>query len=898
MQQPQLTPPPDEDEDILGCDAPLNVSVPGVAPIQITNDNVHDWTADLPQTEHVHFFRNRDWSGTALGPLKDWSPTLRLFTGFVLADSRAACLWWGPSLVAIYNAAYAPLAAQVHPALMGSKFLQSYPDLWPTISAYFEECRRTGAGVKYSSAPTLAERKGWTEEAWFSGAFTPVGLAHSPEGFYNSTYEVTSQKIADRCTSMLNSLAAVPSQTIDDAFAHILTTLKTNALDIPLAILYKFGENVNMGPSALQLRGYIGLPKGHNLIVESAYIESEEGLIPDMRRAGSEAIIIDYDERFDSASWQGWGSPSKKIAVLPITSGLRLFGYLVMGLNPHRPYDTFCEQFVRDTTRMVSSIVAAAVDFESSKKRQEQLEADLAFSDLQLRHLIDHASVGMCHISLDGNMLWANEHYYRLAGMSAEQHAGPFAFLDACVEADRSKSIDAWDALLAGVDHVTVEMRLKRIYEAPIGESEPAQIQVLAFPYRDSETGQVKSIMACTTDISRLKWAQAFQARLAAEAKEAKRQQEAFIDVVSHEMRNPLSAIVHCADAIASVMEEVKLADISAEAMEALNDNVQSANVILQCANHQKRIIDDILTLSKLDSMLLSIYPVAVDPRKLIDNIVNMFDAELKSTGIECKVSPGQSLVDLGIDCVYTDPSRVTQVFINLLTNAIKFVNPSKEPCISIRFGASISTPRAFFPESMFWATESKQDRDVTSSPEWGHGEEVYLTFSVRDSGIGLEDKDIRKIFERFRQANVKTHVKYGGSGLGLFISKELTEKQGGEIGVSSILGEGSTFGFYVKTRRVQPQPEVSSHLTVCGRQKSVGRNFRVLLVEDNIINQQVLGKQLKKAGCMVNVANHGLEALKALEEETFDIVLMDLEMPVSVKQDWAGLNSRHLTLK
>jgi signal transduction histidine kinase len=885
MQQPQLTPPPDENEVILGCDAPLSMPILG-APLPLRKDDAHDWTADLPQTEHIRFFRNTDWSSTPLGPLKGWSPTLRLFTGFVLADSRAACLWWGPSLIAIYNEAYAPLAAQRHPLLMGSTFQKGYPELWPAIDAYFEQGRRTGAGANYSSSvPTLVQRKGWVEETWFSGGFTPIGPTYNPEGFYNSTYEVTSQKLADRRTSMLNSLAAVPSQTIDDAFAHTSTTLKTNPLDIPLAMLYKLEDNV--GPSALQLCGYTGLPKGHNLIVESAYIESEQGLIPDMRRAGLEAIIIDYDERFDAADWQGWGSPSKKIAILPITSGQRLFGYLVMGLNPHRPYDTLCEQFVRDTTRMVSSIVTAAVDFESTKKRQEQLEADLAFSDLKLRHLIDHASVGMCHISLDGCMLWANEHYYRLAGMSAENHAEPFSFLNVYYDPDRPKAVDAWDALLAGVDHVTVEMRLKRIYEAPVGESEPAQIQVLAFPYRDSETGQVKSIMACTTDISRLKWAQSFQARLAAEAKEAKRQQEAFIDVVSHEMRNPLGAIVHCADAIASAMEEVKLAHIPTEALEALNDNAQSANVILQCANHQKRIIDDILTLSKLDSMLLSIYPVAVEPRKLIDNIVNMFGAELKSNNIDCQIRPGQSLADLGVDYVYLDPSRVTQVFINLLTNAIKFVKPSKKPSISIRFGACISKPRAFFPDNMFWATESKQNEDVTSSPEWGHGEEVYLTFSVRDSGIGLDNKEIHKIFERFRQASVKTHVKYGGSGLGLFISKELTEKQGGEIGVSSVSGEGSTFGFYVKSRRVQQQPVMFRRMTVRGRQQEkADQKLRVLLVEDNIINQQVLGKQLKKAGCIVNVANHGLEALKILEEETFDVVLMDLEMPVRIYED------------
>jgi hypothetical protein len=141
----------------------------------------------------------------------------------------------------------------------------------------------------------------------------------------------------------------------------------------------------------------------------------------------------------------------------------------------------------------------------------------------------------------------------------------------------------------------------------------------------------------------------------------------------------------------------------------------------------------------------------------------------------------------------------------------------------------------------MFWAT-SEQDSDVTNTPEWGSGEEMFLTFSVQDSGIGLLEQDIAKIFGRFQQANVKTHVKYGGSGLGLFISKKLTEKQGGEIGVSSVQGQGSTFGFYVKARRGERQSSTATGQLINGNQDlgTADKQLSVLLVEDNIINQQV----------------------------------------------------------
>jgi len=291
-----------------------------------------------------------------------------------------------------------------------------------------------------------------------------------------------------------------------------------------------------------------------------------------------------------------------------------------------------------------------------------------------------------------------------------------------------------------------------------------------------------------------------------------------------------------------------------------------------------------VLTLSKLDSMLLSITPTPVKPANLASSIVSMFEAELSNNKIQHTILDDQSLASLNVNYLMFDPSRVTQVFINLLTNAIKFVKPSSAPRIEVHFGACLHNPRALFPADMFWATASRLDNNVTNSPEWGTGEEVYLAFSVKDTGIGLKDEEIQNIFERFKQANVKTHVKYGGSGLGLFISKELTEKQGGEIGVSSVSGRGSTFGFYVKTRRAEKRRRsidaVPNELAEL-KDITAQQPLQVLLVEDNIINQKVLEKQLKKAGCVVSVANHGLEALETLEKQIFDVVLMDLEMPV-----------------
>lgn len=176
-----LTPPPDDG----GIGAPPTATTAATA-----IDKQYDWTAALPQTDHVRFFRNTDWSRTLLGPLSSWSPTLRLFATHVLVDSRAACLWWGDDinhLTAIYNECYAPLAAGAHPRLMGSIFQDSYPDLWPTIRPYFEQAKRTGLGINYSAdCSTIVERNGYREEAFFSGGFIPVGMPGAVQGYTNT----------------------------------------------------------------------------------------------------------------------------------------------------------------------------------------------------------------------------------------------------------------------------------------------------------------------------------------------------------------------------------------------------------------------------------------------------------------------------------------------------------------------------------------------------------------------------------------------------------------------------------------------------------------------------------------------------------------------------------------
>jgi len=289
-----------------------------------------------------------------------------------------------------------------------------------------------------------------------------------------------------------------------------------------------------------------------------------------------------------------------------------------------------------------------------------------------------------------------------------------------------------------------------------------------------------------------------------------------------------------------------------------------------------------------------------------------MFAKEMHGNGISAVVTAHASYAELHVDEVLADAARLTQILMNMLTNAIKFVKAEPTRQIKVQYGACKSLPRAAFPAEIHWAPRS-QAEDVTQPEEWGEGEQIYLTFSVEDTGIGIGPNQISMIFKRFEQANIKTHVFYGGSGLGLFVSKKLTEKLGGEIGVLSTLGQGSLFVFYILVRRVlkvralppthylplRSLPTswslispVMSPMDEKQEPRKREKTIHVLLVEDNIVNQQVLRKQLTRAHCTVHTANHGADALEQLRNMNcyvdrtkggtpVDVVLMDTQMPV-----------------
>lgn len=313
--------------------------------------------------------------------------------------------------------------------------------------------------------------------------------------------------------------------------------------------------------------------------------------------------------------------------------------------------------------------------------------------------------------------------------------------------------------------------------------------------------------ICAVVDITELKTAELAQERTAIDAKDRKQQQERFIDMVSHEIRNPLSAVLHLAEEIKETSKAMKG---GGPRPEQIAEIIDAAETILVCVSHQSVLVDDILNFSKLDSAMMSLAPSVSQPKWVLSKQLKVFQAELKNNRIGFEYALDVTFGENGVDWVVADLTRIKQVLVNLMTNAIKFTSKTNgERRITVAVGSSIDRPKSYPPDVVFF-DDYKEERDQTRTPEWGDGPPLYLMIAVKDTGIGISEQEQVRLFERFRQATPKTSEKYGGSGLGLSISRKLCQLHGGDIGVGSHEGQGSTFGFYFKVRRASPPADES----------------------------------------------------------------------------------------
>jgi PAS domain S-box-containing protein len=740
------------------------------------------------------------------------------------------------------------------------------------------------------------------------------------------------------------------TRTVKNFWGRVLDGLQHNHSDVPFALLYSIAEvdeadtashssDSTISMKSCLLEGSIGIPKGHAAALPKLDLKrSQEGFVPAFREAMRTREPTTLQTRdgtlpeslLDGIEWRGYGDPCKEAIIFPVrpTNGDNVFAFLLIGINPRRAYDEEYKAFASMLNRQLATSLASVLLFEDEMRRsrneaetaaqqREQLSKQLELQTSRMRRMTELSPLGMYLFDPEGVLLEANDRYFEMTGTPRDDKDHEFMN----VIADRSYDVakDMWKEMLTTLKPSVREIQLRNPQLRPHDLSgNTIEYWVLASSQPElAPSGEVISIMGSIADISHLKWAQALQQTRLREAEETKRQQNEFIDITSHEMRNPLSAILICADDIRDTLTQHSF---RGEDRQVVTECLEAANNIALCVQHQKSIVDDILTVSKLDSNLLLITPVPTQPVAIVQRAMSMFYPECQTKEIEFKFVPHASLEYYGIDWVLLDPTRLMQITVNLITNAIKFTQYCHKRNISVHISVSAHEPE--LSKGFDYVPTRGVPVDLANRESWGPGQLFYLHIDVTDTGCGLTAEEKARLFERFAQASPRTHAHYGGSGLGLFISRQLAELHGGQIGVSSESGIGSTFGFFLQCKRTSsvsvrptlsrqpsmhkdPSPPTQSSQELFDTMASPEiiqssqselppdtgvDKLHILIVEDNLVNQRVLSKQLTKAGCIISTADNGLFALEHLNTTTFygsnttgkplSIILMDLEMP------------------
>ena len=312
------------------------------------------------------------------------------------------------------------------------------------------------------------------------------------------------------------------------------------------------------------------------------------------------------------------------------------------------------------------------------------------------------------------------------------------------------------------------------------------------------------------------------------EAEQAARIKSDFLSVMSHEIRTPMNAIIGTTHLL---LEESP----NKGQMNNLNSLKYAADSLVQ-------LINDILDLNKIESGKIQLEDVEFDFPELVRNINNLFKpkAQEKQIGFDVLIAPGIDRYLQG------DPGRLSQVLNNLISNALKFTD--------------------------------KGQVDLRIYEERDHENWVELCFEVRDTGVGIPQDKLQSIFETFTQATSSTTRKFGGTGLGLTISKRLLELQESNIRVESELGKGSIFSFCLRFSKVADQDSKRREQEKIEYLPLPGLN--VLVVDDNVMNRVVLEQFLEKWQISFKSVAGGKDALVIIEKESFNLILLDIQMP------------------
>jgi PAS domain S-box-containing protein len=453
----------------------------------------------------------------------------------------------------------------------------------------------------------------------------------------------------------------------------------------------------------------------------------------------------------------------------------------------------------------------------------------------RVREALDILNEGLMIVSLDDRILLANNALARTASCSADSLVGRKAGEMNLKRNDSSTTMPWSECGLAErpVSGVTMD------FVDPSGEKQIFKVN--CSPLFGNE-GKIRGVMVSLDDVTLLEKNKVDLKIAKDEADAANKAKGDFLANMSHEIRNPMNAIVGFTDILRRGLEESEAT------------RTTYLNTIHASGTHLVELINDILDFSKIEAGKLELEIRECSPYQLMNEVVNVLRMKAEQQSLSLSINLRGAIPET----IQADPTRLRQILMNLVGNAIKFTADG-----GVRIVASM------------------EDKDG----------QPFLRFEVTDTGIGMTHEQIGRLFQEFMQADSSVTRRFGGTGLGLAISKRLTEAMGGQIAVRSEPGVGSTFYFSIATGDLSGVPmldaeQASEKFRSATRSKQHGlrvyfKTARVLITDDTPANRQLAGLVLRKAGLTVDEAENGAIAVEKASRGTYDLLLMDMQMPV-----------------
>ena len=451
-----------------------------------------------------------------------------------------------------------------------------------------------------------------------------------------------------------------------------------------------------------------------------------------------------------------------------------------------------------------------------------QAEQTLKRQEEKYRNIIDNMQLGLVEMDLEDRVRYANRSYCQMMGYAPEELLGeqlhPLIMSPPEIEALRARMTDRRRGISGSYE---LQVNTK--------QCERKWLFVGAAPLYNQDK-QLTGTIGINLDITHQKHLEKNLREAKRQAEDSARAKELFLANMSHEIRTPMNAIL----GMSQLLAKTTLAPRQSNYLHAISTSAQNLLVI----------INDILDISKLDAGKMTIERVGFNVARLCEQIEKtmLYKAEEKGLRFITKVSPLIPNVVLG------DPYRITQILLNLASNSVKFTEKGE-----ITIEAEVA---GYF------------------------NSQIIIAFSVCDTGVGIDADYLNSIFQEFSQEDSSITRKFGGTGLGLSISRSLARLMGGEIDIESKKGEGTSshFCLFLPIGTVQDLPQRKS-AAITSPQELHGKS--ILLVEDNEYNRLLAKSFLRSAHLKVTEAENGEEAVTRAQAQEFDLILMDVQMPV-----------------